>query len=45
MAMWTVQGPHKKELRWNGMEMMWSEVAQVVVNEKGAGIDRKVSGI
>jgi hypothetical protein len=26
--MWTVQGPHKRELRWTEMNMMWGEVAR-----------------
>jgi hypothetical protein len=37
-------GPHKRELRSNGMEVMWSEVAQVARDEKGTGIDGTVSG-
>jgi hypothetical protein len=28
-------GPHKQEMRCNGMEVMWSEVAQVAGDEKG----------
>jgi hypothetical protein len=44
MAMWTMQGPHERELRWTGMEMMWGEVAQVAGDEKRTGTDGMVSG-
>jgi hypothetical protein len=37
-------GPHKRELRCTGMEVMWSEVAQVVGDEKGTGTGGMVSG-
>jgi hypothetical protein len=38
------QGPHKRELRWIETELMWSEVAQVVGDEKRTGVGGMVSG-
>jgi hypothetical protein len=37
-------GSHKKKMRCNGMEAMWSEVAQVAGDEKGTGTGGTVSG-
>jgi hypothetical protein len=33
-----VWGPHKWELRCNGMELMWREMAHVEEYEKGTGV-------
>jgi hypothetical protein len=37
-------GSHKRKMRCNGMEVMWSKVAQVVGDEKGIGTSGTVSG-
>jgi hypothetical protein len=37
-------GPHKRKLRCNGMEAMWSKGAQVAEDEEGTGTGGTVSG-
>jgi hypothetical protein len=41
MAMWTVQGLQKWEIRWIGMKMMWGKVER---DERGDVIGGMVNG-